>query len=279
MSSEFKTGSCLRRHTISAHLIKYSLALATLFAVLMFSNISLQNGNSAPKLSQLGQQLNTLESQLEEAFFSYKRKLEEDSLERAQLLRDCDNIKIEIEQEPQNLLDLHESLKPPILHEVEELKKLRNVFMESYMPNVMNQMKVTSSESLEVTNNISLPEYLKQSLEKNAEGFDQNANPSNHSALFCPSGFFVQTSEKERSEDNFNVKLEEGFHSDFKKNLTMKNTEWLQLIVPKNNLFQTTLEGQDKVKIATDQSCKSDDNSLVEFWCKIVNVRTLQSTY
>ena len=66
MSPEFKTGSCLRKNTGSAHIIKYSLALATLFAVLMFSNISLQNGHSGSKISQLGQQLNTLESQLEQ---------------------------------------------------------------------------------------------------------------------------------------------------------------------------------------------------------------------
>lgn len=59
----------------------------------------------------------------------------------------------------------------------------------------------------------------------------------------------------------------------------MKNSEWLQLIVPKNNMFQTTLEGEDKVKIAADHGCRNEDNSLVEFWCKIVNVRTLQSGY
>jgi len=36
----------------------------------------------------------------------------------------------------------------------------------------------------------------------------------NHSALFCPSGFAIQT-EKERS-SNFSVKLEDGFQSDSK---------------------------------------------------------------
>ena len=66
MCQESKSEVCTKKQNSSTHLKKYSLALATLFAVLMFSNITLQNGNSALQLSQLGQQLNTLESQIQQ---------------------------------------------------------------------------------------------------------------------------------------------------------------------------------------------------------------------
>ena len=66
LGGDLKSGSLLRKTSSPNHLIKYSLALATLFAVLMFSNISFQSGNTAPGISQLGQQLNTFESKIEE---------------------------------------------------------------------------------------------------------------------------------------------------------------------------------------------------------------------
>lgn len=266
---EFKSGSLVRKNNGSKQLVKYSLALATLFAVLMFSNINIQSGNSASNLSQLGQQLNTFESKIEEIFYSHKRKLEELSNETSEHSLSAE-LKIEMEEET-----LGADSKPSNNLEFEELKKLKAMFHEEYMTKFMNQMKVNTAEGFEVKENVSLPKYLKESMESQKLAQNSISNGlngrDNYSALFCPSGFAVQSSKN----DSFSVKLEDGQQNE--RGINLNNSEWLQLIVPKSNLLQASFAGNEQVKISSEAG--SEDNSLIELWCKVVNVKTLQSGF
>ena len=75
---------------------------------------------------------------------------------------------------------------------------------------------------MELKSNVSLPEYMKQGFERkiNPNPFEINMHGSvdsgNHSAFFCPSGFVIQSLEKESKEGGLNVKLEEDWHNDYK---------------------------------------------------------------
>lgn len=61
--------------------------------------------------------------------------------------------------------------------------------------------------------------------------------------------------------------------------MKLQKAEWLQLFVPKSNLHFASLARDEKLKISGDSGCETKDNSLIELWCKVVNVKTLQAEF
>ena len=73
------------------------------------------------------------------------------------------------------------------------------------------------------------------------------------------------------------LKLNIRFHF-CRKRLRILDSEWLQLFVPKNNISVAKLTDQDFF-INPTQENQSDDNTILEVWCKVFFVRELPSGF
>ena len=60
---------------------------------------------------------------------------------------------------------------------------------------------------------------------------------------------------------------------------TVKKAEWLKLLVPKNNLHFASLVGGENFRVSSDAGSDDNDSSLIELWCKVVNVKALQAGF
>eukprot|EP00331_Platyophrya_macrostoma_P023892 CAMPEP_0176443372 /NCGR_PEP_ID=MMETSP0127-20121128/22380_1 /TAXON_ID=938130 /ORGANISM="Platyophrya macrostoma, Strain WH" /LENGTH=229 /DNA_ID=CAMNT_0017828581 /DNA_START=27 /DNA_END=717 /DNA_ORIENTATION=- len=211
----------------------------------------LQSAGNSPKMA--------------EDYFNSKRRILEGSMEFDDNSGDS-AMKIEPEQASPNADD---ASKATNYHALDELRNLRNIFHEV--------------DDLELTSNMTFPQYLKKSAEerKNLDAKEsvsnENTTKQNYSALFCPSGFTIDSFNKEKAADTFSLKVENDTTLKNRNESSMRKSDWLQLIVPKSNLLSTHIAEQGNMKVSSDQGCENEDSSLIELWCKIVNVRTLQS--
>ena len=61
------------------------------------------------------------------------------------------------------------------------------------------------------------------------------------------------------------------------KKVRVKDAEWLQLFIPKNNVSLASLKGHSDVIISSPEDGQNDDNAILEIWCKVFYVRELPS--
>lgn len=63
----------------------------------------------------------------------------------------------------------------------------------------------------------------------------------------------------------------------FSKKIRVKDAEWLQLFIPKNNVSVARMRDQGDLIISPSHEEQSDDNAILEIWCKVFYVREVPS--